>query len=140
MDRLTYVTEDGAVLFSPDGKDSVTITDISRMGDTEFLEIIADRLANREVSAIFYERKYNEVCKELKAYKDTGFTSQEIIDGKLLTRWIPVENQPPKYKQEILCTDGCCIYKAEYNKGSFADNGITRWMPLPELPKEDSHD
>lgn len=137
MDRLTYVTEDGAVLFSPDGKDSVTITDISRMGDTEFLEIIADRLANREVSAIFYERKYNEVCKELKAYKDTGFTSQEIIDGKLLTRWIAVKNQPPKHKQEILCTDGCSIYKAEYDKGSFNDNGITHWMPLPELPKED---
>lgn len=32
MERLTYVTEDGTVLFSPDGKDAVTITDISAMG------------------------------------------------------------------------------------------------------------
>ena len=78
MERLTYVTEDGTVLFSPDGKDAVTITDISAMGDTEYLEQIADTLANREIAAMFYERKYNEVCNELKEYEDTGLAPEQV--------------------------------------------------------------
>lgn len=78
MERLTYVTEDGTVLFSPDGKDAVTITDISAMGDTEYLEQIADTLANREIAAMFYERKYNEVCNELKEYENTGLTPEQV--------------------------------------------------------------
>lgn len=86
MERLTYVTENGTVLFSPDKKDSVTIIDIIEMGDTEYLEQIADTLANREVAAMFYERKYNEKCKELKAYKDTGLTPEQIQEIDKLYR------------------------------------------------------
>ena len=51
MERLTYVTEDGTVLFHPkDFPENVgmTITQIAKDGRYKALEEIAERLANRE--------------------------------------------------------------------------------------------
>ena len=141
MDRLTYVTEEGNVLFSPDGKDAVTITDISQMGDTEYLEHIAERLANREVAAMFCERKYNEMCRELKAYKDTGLTPTEIMDGKMLTGWIPVTERLPEDGEEVLVTDRFGERRIAYHSregwhlaltGSLYVHSPRAWMPLPK--------
>lgn len=141
MEKLTYVTENGTVLFSPDGKDSVTITDISEMGDTEFLEQIADTLANRETAAMFYERKYKEKCKELKAYGDTGLTPEEILDGKMLTGWISVEERLPEtedgYVHVMVSLDDGFVCTTDYTDNDgfelWADSGeVIAWMPLPE--------
>lgn len=156
MDRLTYVTEDGTVLFSPDGEDSVTIKDISLMGDIEYLEKIADTLANREFAAMFYERKYNDVCKELKAYEDTGLTPEEIMDGKMLTGWILVEERLPEEQEDVLIQWEVSrrhdnIVEIHLDKGRICcsdrvywlcdwgvpDGKVVAWMPLPEPYKED---
>lgn len=135
MERLTYVTENGTVLFSPDGKDPVTIIDISEMGDTEYLEQIADTLANREVAAMFYERKYNEKCKELAA---------------LQGRWIPVEERLPEDSKYILLSfsnvslpmvgryekdeEGGAFYLGDCDEEDTCvanDLSVNAWMPLP---------
>ena len=36
-----------------------------------------------------------DAISALGYYEDTGLTPQEIIDGKLLTGWIPVSERPP---------------------------------------------
>lgn len=38
---------------------------------------------------------YREIIDRLKAYEDTGLEPEEIIDGKMLIRWIPVEEGLP---------------------------------------------
>lgn len=51
MERLTYVTEDGEVLFHPEDlpdDEGVTITQLAEAGRFDALEAIAERLANCE--------------------------------------------------------------------------------------------
>ena len=36
-----------------------------------------------------------DLRERLKAYEDTGLTPEEIMDGRMLTGWIPVEEQLP---------------------------------------------
>lgn len=51
MERLTYVTEDGEVLFHPEDLPEdrgMTITQLAQEGRFKALEEIAERLANRE--------------------------------------------------------------------------------------------
>ena len=168
MERLTYVTEDGTVLFSPDGKDAVTITDISAMGDTEYLEQIADTLANREIAAMFYERKYNEVCNELKEYRDTGLAPEQVrelaekkqsrrewyqkgyADGKKDAendRWIPVEERLPEEVDErqdilILLSSGRMVvanYVKTANKGKIFFDGYDMFHPVAWQPLPDPY-
>lgn len=65
MKDLTYVTEYGEVLFSPDGCDEdagYTITQLAEMGEYKYLEIIAERLANRE--------QYCEYCERILMKED----------------------------------------------------------------------
>lgn len=38
---------------------------------------------------------YRKIIERLKAYEDTGLTPEEIMDGKMLTGWIPVEEGLP---------------------------------------------
>lgn len=51
MERLTYVTEDGEILFHPDDlpdDEGMTITQLAEERRFDALEVIAERLANRE--------------------------------------------------------------------------------------------
>ena len=51
MERLTFVTEDGEVLFHPEDlpdDEGMTITQLAEERQFDALEIIAERLANRE--------------------------------------------------------------------------------------------
>ena len=51
MERLTYVTENGEVLFHPadlPDDEGITITQLAKDGRYKALEEIAERLANRE--------------------------------------------------------------------------------------------
>lgn len=51
MERLTYVTEKGEVLFHPEDlpdDEGMTITQLAKDGRFKALEIIAERLANYE--------------------------------------------------------------------------------------------
>lgn len=78
----------------------------------------------------------------LSAYEDTGFTPQEITDGKMLTGWIPVSERLPEYDGIYLaCFDDefvtavRCITDRHGNQDweLWADSGeVVAWMSLPE--------
>lgn len=57
---------------------------------------IIDARAVREEAMTIYWR--------LKKYEDTGLTPEEIMDGKMLTGWIPVEEKLPEDDGDYLCT------------------------------------
>ena len=70
-------------------------------------------------------------------YEDTGLTPEEIMDGRMLTGWIPVEERPPEDGTEVLVTvdsaDGAFASTDIYSGGEWQDyNGVIAWMPLPE--------
>lgn len=81
---------------------------------------------------------------KLKEYENTGLTPDEILDGKLLTGWIPVEERLPKEHTRVIATfDDDFVATVEYADDweLWADSGeVVAWMPLPEPYKEDQND
>lgn len=83
----------------------------------------------------------------LKKYEDTGLTPEEIMDGKMLTGWIPVEECLPQPHTDVIVTvqefgedtfrmidclvegDGGKLMWSTYNG---ALERVLAWMPLPE--------
>ncbi len=94
---------------------------------------VVDCRAVRERAMTIYWR--------LKAYEDTGLTPEEIMDGKMLTGWIPVDEQLPREDKMILVTchtkkGALSVNRAYYSNGfwhgSGSMSGVIAWMPLPE--------
>lgn len=120
MERLTFVTEDGEVLFHPEDlpdDEGVTITQLAVARRFRALETIAERLANREQA------------EEQGRY------------GK----WIPVsERLPEESLNSVIGWDAyrnrCCF--VQYLGGRFVlgddidSVNVTAWMPLPEPYRE----
>lgn len=104
-----------------------------------------------------------KMYRELAAYQDTGLTPQEIMDGKLLTGWIPVnEAQPPKpekfnesvsylvvvnaphpktvemqYERVVVRRQEKCRWKWNERISPWEP---THWMPLPLPPGESENE
>lgn len=87
-------------------------------------------------------RQLAEWLSKLQKYEDTGLTPEEIMDGKMLTGWIPVEEGLPE-KNATYClvttTRSPRIEMAWYLGGDWYWNnsdakmgGVFAWMPLPE--------
>jgi hypothetical protein len=83
----------------------------------------------------------------LKPYEDTGLTPEEIIDGKMLTGWIPVEERLPEHGKEVLAyikhnymEDGWRAYRVYEYTDHWVGMGnlceVIAWMPLPEPYRE----
>lgn len=84
--------------------------------------------------------------EELKLYKDTGLTPEEIMDGKMLTGWIPVEERLPEVGKLVLVTTNDTTISINLliranahffrNAAGYAwedgDDTVIAWMPLPE--------
>lgn len=80
----------------------------------------------------------------LRDYENTGLTPEEIVDSKMLTGWVPVEERLPKAKEDVLvCTRNGWILLAWYGPNGKSwhitptDAGIIRkdivaWTLLPE--------
>lgn len=76
--------------------------------------------------------------------EDTGLTPEEIMDGRMLTGWIPVEDQLPQGKADVLiCTRNAWILVGWYGPISecwhrtpdgtgYLPPDVVAWMPLPE--------
>lgn len=88
-----------------------------------------------EVSIVHY--KMRDAMLRLAAYEDTGLTPEEIMDGKMLTGWIPVEERKPVSNERVLMYRPCM---AEADTGpisvqwGWAHKDASHWMPLPERP------
>lgn len=63
--------------------------------------------------------------------------------------WISVKDRLPEKKHEVyLCSlDSCLFQGSQYidirlfdSDGKWRNGTVTHWMPLPELPKEETHD
>lgn len=103
------------------------------------------RLTERdEHGGIFVKQHdYVEAARKLADYEDTGLTPEEIMDGKLLTGWIPVEERLPEkdarvlaYRPEMCGTDvGPMSVLSGWNCYSKRTD-IIAWMPLPDKPEE----
>lgn len=78
MERLTYVTENGEILFKPEdlpADTGMTITQLAEDGRFKVLEIIAGKLAAYEDTGLTpgqireIDKLYAEKCKELAEYQ-----------------------------------------------------------------------
>lgn len=149
MERLTHDADFGfedweETLFfvKSDPNGAYNILDIARFqGEAEFDEILKN------------------IALRLAAYEDTGFTPEEVQQ----MRWIPVEERlPEKHSEYIVCAcdegepideriwGDTVVVCADYYDGGFTwyegnteydiSDIVTHWMPLPEPPKEASHD
>lgn len=111
--------------------DRLTIPDKKVEGGTR-RTIIDARAVRKEAMKIYWA---------LKKYEDTGLTPQEIVDGKLLTGWIPMKERLPDDREVVLVSDGEYVYLVEYDAdldAPFGDmDGIIAWMSLPKPYKED---
>ena len=89
---------------------------------------------------------YGALCK-LKGYEDTGLTPEEIMDGKLLTGWIPVSERLPELHRDVLVAVcdvneddastfiDCLVDNNDRPTWSTYNGALDRvlaWMPLPD--------
>lgn len=109
-----------------------------------FTEWIDD--AKTEVSVMNY--KMRDAMLRLATYEDTGLTPEEIMDGQLLTGWIPVTERLPETSGIMLEDEKILILLADGTRTiSFYINTVQgrkiffngwdtynpiAWMPLPE--------
>lgn len=88
-----------------------------------------------------------DAISRLGAYEDTGLTPSEIMDGKLLTGWISVDEKLPEDERTVLISWGIDGHKAVQTGAYYHASGawsmfghavnVTHWMHLPQPPKED---
>ena len=94
-----------------------------------------------------------DLRERLKAYEDTGLTPEEIMDGRMLTGWIPVAERLPDVKipadfdRQTYSDFGKCflitdrrgfVYTATFHViANKFDYDAVAWMPLPEPYKVD---
>lgn len=92
--------------------------------------------------------RWNEKAQmRLHEYEDTGLTPEEIIDGKLLTGWIPVTERLPELHRDVLVAVcdvneddastfiDCLVDNNDRPTWSTYNGALDRvlaWMPLPD--------
>lgn len=107
--------------------------------------------AKTEVSVLNY--KMRDAMLRLAAYEDTGLMPEEIMDGRTLTGWIPVDERLPDVKipvdfnRQTYSDYGKCflitdrrgsVYTATFHViANKFDYDAVAWMPLPEPYKVD---
>lgn len=77
------------------------------------------------------------------AYEDTGLAPEEVQQ----MRWIPVEERLPEEKQRVIVrcervgtSVGWILWGNWMTDIGPGAGKVTHWMPLPQPPKEASHD
>lgn len=95
--------------------------------------IIDAREVRKEAMTIYWR---------LKKYEDTGLAPEEIMEGKLLTGWIPVSERLPEDNAAyylVTSERSCRVEIAWYLQGVWywynspaVIQNIIAWMPIPE--------
>lgn len=119
MERLTYQGTVNALLKSdkePKSYDSVCL------GCEKLTECVK---AQKECNLF-------DAIERLAAYEDTGITPEEIMDGRMLTGWIPVDERLPECEKEVFIqTARGTITTAIYEDGKMSDdNSIWHWSDV----------
>ncbi len=102
-----------------------------------------ERLTERSagVAVIKDKIRQKDVMDALERYEETGLTPEEIMDGKMLTGWIPEEDRLPEESLNSVLgweeyIKRCCFvqyYCGRWILGNDVDSvKITAWQPLPE--------
>ncbi len=104
-----------------------------------------NRLTHERVNGIktgyWSAAKKDELVHRLAEYENIGLEPEEIMDGRLLTGWIPVEECLPADDEMVLVS--CMTMKgvksvnrAYYSGGTWHGSGsmsrVQAWMPMPE--------
>lgn len=124
-----------------------------------------NRLTHERVNGIktgyWSAAKKDELIQRLAEYENTGLEPEEIMNGKLLTGWVPSRERLPgkdgiylicdcrynawvhtagfKARSQSWCENHGIYYDDRYGRMS-DQNKITAWMPLPEPYKADEQD
>lgn len=95
--------------------------------------IIDAREVRKEAMTIYWR---------LKKYEDTGLAPEEIMEGKLLTGWIPMEERLPEKKAAYYLVTTMRSPRVEmawyldgewfWNNSDSRMGDVIAWMPLPE--------
>ena len=101
-----------------------------------------ERLTERHAGvAVIKDKSWQKDAMEaLARYEETGLTPEEIMDGKMLTGWIPVTERLPEDGTYLCTLDGwLCGIEEPFTGMCGIENGmwdepdcVIAWMPLPE--------
>lgn len=105
-----------------------------------------ERLTHKRVNGIkqgyWTAAKKDELVERLAAYEDTGLTPEEVMDGKMLTGWIPCSEREPEESDWYLATVALPFNCKEVEIRHYSKTGgwkvrpdeffVLAWQPLPE--------
>ena len=105
-----------------------------------------ERLTERHagVAVIKDKSQQKDAMEVLARYEETGLIPEEIMDGKMLTGWIPVKERLPevgiylvtcddeKYPVKVMRFKESGDTLLWYTSRGIYDGRIYAWMPLPE--------
>lgn len=107
------------------------------------------RVANKHMNDTLrtFDTNITALCRDvvpklevLARYEETGLIPEEIMDGKMLTGWIPVTERLPEDGTYLCTLDGwLCGIEEPFTGMCGIENGmwdepdcVIAWMPLPE--------
>jgi hypothetical protein len=94
----------------------------------------------KELLELREKTRWIPVSNQENWFKDIVKMSSDFAELREKTRWIPVTEKLPDDDIECLVCDDCGIYMAIMDEGDWwmdghKLDGITHWMPLPEMPE-----
>ena len=119
-----------------------------RMDDGSAAIILHATVSKKATISITQEQmdKLESAVERLAAYEDTGLTPEEIMDGKMLTGWIPCSERLPEMFCTVLITaklpedKESLVYEGARTGKRWELDGVANpedyivsaWQPLPE--------
>lgn len=117
------------------------------MSDREkLIELLKDGPSCPYALSPFDDERCNHCRYKDDVYCDISRLADHLLsNGVTVQKWIPVSERLPKYREDVLVTDGKSVCTAWLSKSnawirsytSAILDGFTHWMPMPYLPREE---